>query len=211
MMFSDKDVFDVTRTLQNGMTVWPGDDGVVVGRTVSISGGGDVNVSRISMGVHSGTHMDAPLHFIDGGRDISEVSLYKLFGSVYVAEAAGSIIDETVFEGIPFGSINAVFFKTPMSRRNIMETFYSEYPAMTESCARFLIGKKIEAVGTDCFSVDFYSDVQNTVHHYLLSHNAAIIENLCLKDIEPGLYDYICLPLRIKDSDGAPCRVLLFR
>lgn len=87
MVFEGRQILDVTRKIISGMTVWPGDPGVVAERTASISKGSVANVSRISLGVHSGTHMDAPLHFIDGGKDIDSVDLTRLFGRVIVVEA----------------------------------------------------------------------------------------------------------------------------
>lgn len=209
-MFSGRRVYDITRPMQTGMTVWPGDDGVKIVRTVSISEGSPCNVSRINMGVHSGTHMDAPLHFIDHGDDIADVSLDKLMGEVLIIETDSTVIDASQLEGFSLEEVNAVFFKTPLSERDGMEPFFEKYPAMTEGCAKALVANGIKTVGTDYFSIEAFNDECFRVHKYLLSHEIAIIENLCFKNIKPGRYSFISLPLKLRGADGSPCRVLLF-
>ncbi|HOK42846.1 MAG TPA: cyclase family protein [Thermoclostridium caenicola] len=210
-MFEGRQVIDVTRKILSGMTVWPGDPGVLVERTDSISDGAVANVSRISLGVHSGTHMDAPLHFIDGGKDIDSVEIARLFGCVLVVEAPSDRIGEELLEPYDLSAVQAVFFRTRASMRDEMTPFWDEYPAITAECAEYLIQNGIVMVGTDYFSVELCRDNLYPVHKTLLSHGIAIVENLALKDVEPGMYDYICLPLRIAGSDGSPVRVLLFR
>jgi arylformamidase len=193
------------------MTVWPGDGGVTVVRVASIGEGSMANVSRINMGVHSGTHMDAPLHFVDGGADIARISLDKLMGEVLIIETTSSIIDASYLDGVSLEDVDAVFFKTPLSGRDGREPFFEKYPAITEDCARVLTEKGIRTVGTDYFSIELYNDEAFSVHKHLLSKNVAIIENLCMTDVEPGRYSFISLPLKIEGSDGSPCRVLLFK
>ncbi len=209
-IFTGKKVVDVTRPLQGLMTVWPGDEGVVIERTLSINEGGTANVSRINMGVHAGTHMDAPLHFIDGGEDIEALSLDRFYGEVLILESKEGVIDESHLQGYDLKDVSAVFFKTFCSDRDETAPFLDHYPAVTETCARLLIDKGIKTVGTDYFSVEFCTDDRFPVHKLLLSNKVGIVENLYLKDVEPGRYSFVCLPIKIKGSDGAPCRVLLF-
>jgi len=208
-MFEGRRVIDVTRKIISGMTVWPGDPGVEVERTSSISKGSVANVSRISMGVHSGTHMDAPLHFIDGGKDIDSIDISRLYGRVLVVEASSDLIDEELLRKYDLSGVKAVFFKTRASLRDEYTPFWEEYPSITPECAGYLIRNGILTVGTDYFSIELSRDNSFPVHKKLLSHEAAIIENLDLRDVEPGIYDFICLPLRIAGSDGSPVRVLL--
>lgn len=210
-MFEGRQVIDVTRRIVSGMTVWPGDPGVVAERTSSISDGSVANVSRLSLGVHSGTHMDAPLHFIEGGKDIDSVDISRLFGRVLVVSAQTDVIDEGLLRPYDLAGVKAVFFRTRASMRDEKTPFWDEYPAITMGCAEYLVQSGILTVGTDYFSIELSRDNSYSVHKKLLSHEMAIIENLDLRNIEPGVYDYICLPLRIAGSDGSPVRVLLIK
>lgn len=210
-MLWDKKVYDITRIIQNDMTVWPGDDRVFIERTLSISEGGLANISKINMGVHTGTHMDAPSHFIDGGETIEAISLDKLYGEVLIIESKEEMIEKSHLQGHDLGAVNAVFFKTACSARDEMAPFLDRYPAVTEQCARQLIDKGIKTVGTDYYSIEYCTDNRFPVHKLLLSHGVSIVENLCLKDIKAGRYSFVCLPMKIRGSDGAPCRVLLFQ
>lgn len=210
-MFEGSKIIDATRRIISGMTVWPGDPGVLVERSSSIHEGAVANVSRVCLGVHTGTHMDAPLHFIENGKDIDSLDVSLFFGRALVVGAESDVIDEKLLESCDLSGVQAVFFRTRASERDENSPFWDEYPAITEGCADYLIEKGIRAVGTDYFSVELCRDDSYPVHRKLLSREIAIIENMNLKDAEPGLYDYICLPIRIPGSDGSPVRVLLIK
>ncbi|MCX7772187.1 MAG: cyclase family protein [Clostridia bacterium] len=210
-MLNAKNIYDITRPLHNSLTVWPGDDGVTLERALSMGDGAMCNVSRVEMGVHSGTHMDAPLHFVDGGADISTMPMACMMGEVLVVETSEDAIEALIIADLDYSGINAVFFKTLCSDRNEAEPFLDRYPAITEGCAAFLVEKGIKTVGTDYLSIEYCTDNTFSVHKKLLSNNIAIVENLCLKGIAPGRYGFICLPLKMKGADGSPCRALLFR
>ena len=210
-MFDGRQVIDVTRSIISGMTVWPGDPGVAVDRTASIGEGSVANVTRINLGVHSGTHMDAPLHFIDGGKDIASIDLARLMGRVLVVSAQSDLIDEGLIKPYNLAGTQAVFFKTRASMRDEKTPFWEESPAITLSCAEYLIQNGILTVGTDYFSIELSRDDSFPVHKMLLSHEVAIVENLDLKDVDAGIYDFICLPLKVEGSDGSPVRVLLIK
>lgn len=210
-MFEGRQIFDVTRSILNDMTVWPGDPGVLVERTSSIGEGSAYNVSRMNLGVHSGTHMDAPLHFIDGGKDIASVDIARFFGRALVVAAPSDRIGEELLKPFDLAGVQAVFFRTRASMRDEKTPFWDEYPAVTVDCAEYLIQNGILTVGIDYFSIERSLDNNYPVHEKLLSHEVAIVEDLNLKDIKPGFYDFICLPLKIAKSDGSPVRVLLIK
>ena len=210
-MFKGKQIFDITRKIVNDMTIWPGDAKVTIWQTSTIKEGSVANVSRVDMGVHSGTHMDAPRHFIEGGGDIASLDIGTLIGRVVIVETEDEAIDETVVSRYDLESVNAVFFKTRASMRDEKSPFWNEYPAITEGCAKYLIDRGIRTIGTDYFSIEYCTDNRFPVHKLLLSNGVAIIENLSLKDIEPVEYDFICLPLMLEGSDGSPVRALLFK
>ncbi len=210
-MFEGKRVFDVTRKIVSGMTVWPGDSPVKLEQTSSIARGDIVNVTRMDMGVHTGTHMDAPLHFLDQTGDIASVPLDRLLGKVLVVEKDEMALSSDVMKGYDLSGINAVFFKTTSSDLDEFTPFQASYPAITADCAAYLVQSGINTVGIDYISIECCSDGKFPAHYILLENNVAIVENLCLKGIDPGVYDYVCLPLKLAGSDGSPVRTLLFR
>lgn len=210
-MFEGRKVYDVTFNIKNGMTVWPGDAGVTVGRSLSIKEGEVANVSRMELGVHAGTHMDAPLHFIDGGKDMASLDINRFFGKALVVCSDSEEIGEEVFEGHDLKGFKAVFFKTRSSGRDENTPAWDVYPAINEACARYMINRGILTVGIDYMSIELSRDNRFPVHRLLLGNEVAIVESLCLKDIEPGEYDYICLPMKIAGADGSPARVLLIK
>lgn len=204
-------VFDVTRPILTGMTVWPGDEGVVLERTASISEGSTVNVSRVQMGVHTGTHVDAPLHFIEGGKSIDQLDtgLFTGWARVVDARQVKSIGPEIVRQiGLLKG--DAVFFRTAYSDKTLEEPFDTGYTGLTPEAAQMLLDAGVRVFGTDALSIEAYDSPGFAVHHALLGQEALIIEGLCLKAVAPGRYRYICMPLLLKGSDGSPARVLLY-
>lgn len=210
-MFEGKTIYDVTYKIMTGMTVWPGDDGVSVGRTLSIDEGGAANVSRMDLGVHSGTHMDAPLHFLNGSKDIASLDISRFFGRVLVVASDKDEIGPEVFAGNELKGLEAVFFKTRSSGRDEKTPFWNEFQAINEKCARYMIERGIKTVGIDYMSIELSGDNLFPVHKLLLSNEVAIVENLRLIEIEPGEYEFICLPLKLEGSDGSPARVLLIK
>lgn len=205
-------LIDVTRPVFTGMTVWPGDEDVIIERTSFISKGDAANISRLHAGVHAGTHIDAPLHFIDNGKSVDMIDINLFTGKVKVIDAQEfkSIGYEHV-KNINKSEADAVFFKTPESMRTIEEPFDISFAALEYEAAAYLINAGIKVIGTDALSIESYGSKEHEVHKLLLGNSVLVIEGLWLKDISPAVYNYICLPMLIKGSDGAPARVMLFK
>lgn len=202
-------IIDVTRSIHEGMTVWPGDDGVKINRVASIPDGDVCNLSSISIGVHTGTHVDAPLHFIDRGRDISSLDLSRFIGLAKVFEVdAPQCITRSHIEHLPIQRGDIVLFKTSNSLLP-EERFFTDFVYLDASAADFLVEKGVRTVGIDYFSVDRFEASGHPVHHRLLSGEMGIIEGLRLKDVREGTYFLSCLPLRIEGVDGSPVRAVL--
>ncbi|HEY8422901.1 MAG TPA: cyclase family protein [Thermoclostridium sp.] len=203
-------IIDITRPIFSNMTVWPGDENVVVERVISISGGYKANISRIQACVHTGTHVDAPLHFIADGKSVDQLDIGLFTGIVTVIDAGNEkYITRKMFSDTDIKGSKAVFFKTPYSNLSLNEPFDINYAGLELDAAEYLIESGVKVVGTDALSVDKYSGGDFIVHKALLSKEILIIEGLCLKNVLPGKYDYICMPMLIKGSDGAPARVVL--
>jgi len=203
-------LIDVTRPIFANMTIWPGDDGVVIERTANIEYGDIANTSRICAGSHTGTHVDAPLHFIADGKSIDQLDISLFTGTVTVIEVADTnCITGEFLKKCSLTECKAVFFKTWFSDRSLSEPFDKNYPGLDPDAAEYIVKSGIRVVGIDTLSVEKYYSKDFAVHKILLGSEVLIIEGLCLKNIIPGKYKYICMPLPIKGSDGAPARVML--
>lgn len=203
-------ITDVTRPVFSDMTVWPGDDPVLIERVCSISEGSVANITRISSGVHIGTHVDAPLHFIEGGKSVDQLDVNLFTGMVTVIDAGDEkCITRSMLSGLTIHEGDAVFFKTRYSNLSLNEPFDNDYTGLEPDAAEYLIRSGVRVVGTDALSVERFNSKNFIVHKTLLRNEVLIIEGLCLKNVRPGRYGYICMPMLINGSDGAPARVVI--
>lgn len=202
---------DISIPLRNGMVHWPGDSPFHIERVHDMERGDANNLSRVEMGAHSGTHVDTPLHFINGGAGIGDVPLSTLVGRARVIE-----IDDP--ESIKPGELKRhrirrgerLLFKTRNSPR-VWETdrFVEDFVFISRQGARFLARRGVALVGVDYLSVGGYKHGGRETHLALLEAGIWIIEGLDLSRVTPGRYDLICLPLRLAGAEGAPARAIL--
>ena len=205
------DVIDISVPIHPAMAVWPGDPPVALERTSSMADGAHDNVSSIRFGVHAGTHVDAPVHFIADGAGVDLVPLDALIGPAFVVDATA--VDRHLDAGImPTLSIPAgatrVLFKTTNSELWDFDQFEAGFLGITEDGARWLVDRGVRLVGIDYLSVAPYGASAPT-HLVLLEAGVAILEGIDLRGVEPGSYELICAPLRIVGADGAPARAIL--
>jgi arylformamidase len=202
-------IYDVTVPLSKELVVYPGDPHVKINRRTKVNEeDAKYNLSRYSFGSHSGTHVDAPFHLIEGGGTVDKLPLELLIGRARVVEVTAPCIDETVLEEFDFTVDARVLFKTRNSYLWSQKSFVKDYVYITPGAARSLINDGIKVVGIDYLSVEKF-DAEPETHMALLKAGTVIIEGLDLRDVEPGDYELICLPLKIKDGDGSPARVVL--
>jgi arylformamidase len=200
---------DVTVPIRAGMVHWPGNPGVRREVSEERGEGGVVRVSRLSLGVHTGTHFDAPNHFDVPGGGIEALSPAALIGPARVVSVTGSSIDRADVERLNPQSGERLLFKTTNSARCWdTEEFVPDYVYVTESAAHELAGNWVALVGVDYLSIGGPSDGART-HRVLLRAGVCILEGLDLRRVPPGSYDLVALPILIPGSDGAPGRVLL--
>lgn len=203
-------IVDISRPIYTGMTVWPGDGGVQVDRSTSIAKGDFCNVTRTRMSVHSGTHVDAPLHFLDNSTDVASMDLNLFTGLVKIIEVkVEKCIDLKSIEKLDIRNGDAVFFKTSNSELAQDSEFRTDYVYMDMSAAKYLIEKRVRTIGIDYYSIEEFDAPGNPVHKIVLGSGIAIVEGLVLKNVQPGEYIFSCLPLRIEGSDGSPVRAVL--
>jgi arylformamidase len=201
---------DISVTLAAGVPEWPGDTPYSCGWTATISGGSSVNLSTISTSPHVGTHADAPLHVRDGWAGSHELPLEAFCGPVLVVDVSGErgeIELDTVVRALDATSIDRLILKTGSSIAG--GVFPDEWPTLSESCARALIGMGLRLLGVDAPSVDERESKSLAVHKMLFSGNAYILENLDLRRITPGRYDLMAFPMKIMALDAAPVRAVL--
>jgi arylformamidase len=203
-------IYDVTVPISRDMVVYPGDPPVKIERKASINkNSSKCNLSRYSFGSHTGTHIDPPFHFIESGITVDKLPLEFLIGRARVVEITSPCIDETVLSEIDFTDDMRVLFKTRNSYLWGQKEFVEDFVYITPGAARVLVNNGIKVVGIDYLSVEKFGSPEPETHLTLLGAGTLIVEGLDLREVEPGDYEMICLPLRIKDGDGAPARVVL--
>ncbi len=202
-------IYDVTVPLSKELVVYPGDPHVKINRrTKANEDDAKYNLSRYSFSSHAGTHVDPPFHLIEGGITVDKLPLELLIGRARVVEVTAPVVDEAVLEEFDFTVDARVLFKTRNSYLWSQKTFVKDYVYITPGAARSLVNDGIKVVGIDYLSVDKFDAAPET-HMVLLSASIIIIEGLDLREVEPGDYELICLPLKVMDGDGAPARVVL--
>jgi arylformamidase len=199
-------IHDISVPVHPGMHIYRGNPGVTLARHESIADGALANVRRLELGVHSGTHVDGPLHFIEGAAGTEALSLDALVGPVAVVDATGidGDLDEEALKSLELGERDRILFKTKNSQLWELPEFTEDFIRLTGTGARLLIDRGVRLVGIDYLSI---GDVD--AHRELLGAGIVAVEGLDLRAVEPGLYELICLPIRLEGSDGAPSRAIL--
>ncbi len=203
------ELIDITLPIRPGMIVYPGDPEVHLERTSSIAEGEAANISRLDFGVHTGTHVDAPLHFIDGAPAAEALPLEALIGPAYVIDATSldRDIDEAALDELDRPeTVERLLFKTSNSALLAEDSFSRDFVSFVESGARRIVDLGVRLVGIDYLSIG-----DEAAHHVLLGAGVVPVEGLDLRGVEPGPYRLICLPIKIAGSDGAPARAVLIR
>lgn len=208
-------IFDVTIAVSELVPIYAGDPTVNVTAAKSMSAGDTANVSQIAFGVHTGTHVDAPNHFIDGTRRVHELDPAKLVGPcrvVAVPEDVVAIEPEHVgdLDGasrVIFKSRNSQFWSEPE------RGFRKDFTYITPATAKLLVDNNIVLVGIDYLSIEKSGSPGHPVHVTLLEKEVVILEGVDLRKIEPGDYDLICMPLKYEGGggDGSPARTFLIK
>lgn len=211
-MKTEQKILDITVPLSTSLVVWPGHKPPSITRRSDLSKGDHSTNSNLAFGAHAGTHVDAPAHFIPGGSLVDTLDLNLLIGEVLVVDAAqvaalsADILDSF---SIPSGT-KRVLFRTRNSQRwfNNEPEFNEAYVGITKSGAQWLVDRGVRLVGTDYLSVAAYAE-NVPAHRVLLGAGIILVETLNLHDVAPGVYELICLPLKISGAEAAPARVVL--
>jgi arylformamidase len=201
---------DISIPLATGMIVYPGDPAVRIEREQDIARGDVATVSLVSMSAHSGTHVDAPLHFFREGKSIDRVPFDAMTGKARVIEIRDNESikpPEIEASGVKPGEI--LLFKTRNSALWADGIFNPDYVYITTETAALLAKKRVKTIGMDYLSVGGFERNEAEAHRVLLEASIWIIEGLDLSTAWAGVYEFVCLPLRIADGEAAPARAII--
>lgn len=206
-------IWDITVPFRTDLPLWPGDPQPSMTPMKSMSGGYRCNVTRLDTGVHFGTHLDAPCHFIEGTNGVDSLDLDVLVGECVV----GEIPDEMEITPSHLDALDL----PPGTKRLLLKTrnsalwdtpnheFFKEFSALTADAAEWVVARGIRLIGIDYLSIQLFADEVSTTHHVLLGAEVIIVEGLDLRKVQPGAYRLTCLPMKLKNADGAPVRAIL--
>lgn len=206
-------MYDVSLTINPSMPVWPGDPQITLKRVQKLEDGANANVSRMEMSVHTGTHVDAPYHFIKDGSTVERMPLKILIGRAYVVHL-GDDVDLILPQHLEDAEIpprtRRVLIRTRNSKIWTKEfrTFDKSYVSLDVSAAEYLVKRGVKLVGVDYLSVAPFGNTAPT-HLALLKAGVVIVEGLNLAQVGQGRYNFYCLPLKLDKRDGAPARAVL--
>jgi len=198
---------DVTLPIRSGMVHWPGDPPVEVVREQHDG----ARISRLDFGSHTGTHVDAPAHYLDGGATLDALPLDALVGPARVVAIDVEVVREPDIRAIAPAAGERLLLRTRNSDRPRGDDFDRGYVGLDLGAARALAAARIRCIGVDYLSVAAFAEDGPAVHRALLGASVWILEGLDLAAIAPGAWELVCLPLRIAAGDGAPARAVLRR
>jgi arylformamidase len=204
-------LYDVTVPIAASMPVWPGDPPVRLNLHAhpSRDKSHTVRVTSLEMGSHTGTHIDAPWHFIEGGRTVGEIPLEQMVGDAQVVALEGiRSITRRALAGVDLAA-ERILFKTDNSAHWNDGRFFEDFVHLEPDAAELLVERGVRLVGIDYLSIDRYKSEKHPSHFVLLGRNVVVLEGLDLGPIAPGAYGLTALPLRLAGADGAPARVIL--
>ena len=207
-------IYDITVAISADVPIYKGDPGVEITSFKSIADGSSANVSHISLGVHTATHIDAPNHFIDGAKRIHEIDPEKLVGPCRVIQVPEDVVaiepehvgDIAGMTRVLFKTRNSAFWSTPE------DGFRTDFTYLTPATAKLLVDSGVVLVGIDYLSIEKSGSPGHPVHITLLEKEVVILEGIDLREVKAGDYGIICMPLKYigGGGDGSPARTMLW-
>lgn len=207
-----KNIIDISVPMHSKMPMWPGSAGFRLTHTRRIRDGNSSNISKVEFDIHVGTHVDAPLHFLENGNPIEKLDLEVMVGPAVVADLSNlKSITANDLEALNLQTgIERLLLRTNNSRliANEVNEFSEDFVALTADAAQWVVNRGIRLIGIDYLSIQRYSD-DSLTHIILFSAGVIVVEGLNLLEVEAGNYELICLPLKIIGAEGAPSRAIL--
>jgi arylformamidase len=201
-------MIDITRRISKAAPNWPGDTPVHYELVSRIADGSSVNVGAVTFSTHTGTHVDAPWHYLETGAKLHEISLDTWVGPCLVVDVRGvKRLEAALLEGVNLDGVSKVLFNTGEPNRWL--EFPTDWTVVDPDLPPFLAARGVNLIGTDAPSADTLTSRDLPGHHALARANVCILESLALEAVRPGRYRLVCLPLNLEGADGAPARVML--
>jgi arylformamidase len=206
-----RQLFDISIPVMNGGVVYPGNPEIHIERQQDMARGGSSNVSLLSIGSHTGTHVDAPLHMIPEGAGVDAIPLDALIGPALVVAFDDDVmaVTEAYLRSNSLAGHERVLLKTRNSRFIRERDFHRDYTYLAPDGADYLVSLGVRLVGIDYLSIEQFHSGHHRTHTTLLSRGVVIVEGLDLSAPPPGTYDLYCLPIQLGGIDGAPARAVL--
>jgi arylformamidase len=206
-------IFDISVPVANGAVVYPGNPDVRIEPHSQLSRGASSNLSLISFGSHTGTHVDAPRHFFDAGSPVDQLPLNALIGPARVIGVEEDVMSVTAkhLQKEPLQNVERLLIRTRNSGFVKDREFHPDFTFIAPDGAEYLAALGVKLVGVDYYSVEQFHSGHHRTHRTLLERGIVIVEGLDLSEISPGEYEFACLPLRLEGLDGAPARAVLMK
>ncbi|QUG84373.1 arylformamidase [Bacillus nitratireducens] len=199
---------DISQPLNNDIATWPGDTPFSYEVSWSKENSGSVNVGKLTMSIHTGTHIDAPFHFDNDGKKVLDLDIDVYVGTARVIDVSGlESIGKKELESFNLEGVERLLLRT--SSHGKANEFPDVIPHLRADIAAFLSEKGIRLIGVDVPSVDPLDDKELAAHHQLFKHGIHILENVVLDHVVDGDYELIALPLALTDADGSPVRAVI--
>jgi arylformamidase len=206
-------IYDVTVPVSETVPIYEGDPRVTIGSVSRIADGDAANVSNLCLGAHTGTHVDAPNHFIDGTRRLEDLDVSKMIGPCRVVEVDDGVMLVEPAHLPDLDGIERIVFKTRNSKfwSETSSGFRTDFTAVSTEAARAIAEAGIKLIGIDYLSIEVFGSKDHATHKTLLAKEVVILEGLDLRDVPPGDYEIVCLPLKYVGGtgDGSPARTIL--
>ena len=205
-------LIDISVAISPDLPIWPGSPDICLDRSLSLEKGDIANDTTIQFSVHTGTHVDAPSHFVRDGYSVEQMPLDVLVGEAVVVDLStvDAITPEILDDlDLPAG-VQRLLIRTRNSAlwEQQVKEFQTDFVALTAEAAQWIVDRGIRLIGVDYLSVQRFHDGPET-HLNLLNAEVTIVEGLNLASVLPGSYELICLPIKLKGAEGAPARALL--
>lgn len=207
-----KRIYDVSIEFSQDLPVYEGDPAVYIEERSEMTKGDACNVSLLSFGSHTGTHIDVPKHFVDEGKSIDQLPLTYFMGKAKVFELMGKQqITAEDLRQLPISQGDIVVLKTDNTQRGLMkkEQFARDFVSVSGDGAAYLVEKGVKGVGVDYLSVEEFGSAEHATHRTLLGNEVLIIEGMVLESVPTGEYYLMALPLKLKNGNGCPVRAIL--
>jgi arylformamidase len=215
MSTTTRRIWDVSVPLRHGGLVYPGNPPISITPVQRIADGATANVSRIDLGSHTGTHVDAPLHFIEGQPGVDALPLDVLIGPARLIAFDDDVraIGEPHLRKHDLTGVTRVLFRTRNSAwlASGSTEFHTDFTHVLPDAAEYLVSMGVRLVGVDYLSVEQFHSPHHRTHRTLLENGVVIVEGLLLTEPPPGDYELVCLPMLMAELDGAPARAVLMK